>query len=356
TSPVRPVARDAAMEAIARGGNPSSVHRDGRRARALLDDAREAVAGLVGARPRQIVFTSGGTEANNLALRGCGRARLLVSAVEHPSVLQVRDDGVTIPVDADGCLDLVALERLLAETDEPALVSVMAANNETGVIQPIAEVIELAHRHGALVHSDAVQAAGKITGAWAEADLVTLSAHKFGGLQGAGALVVGNGGAITAQARGGGQELGYRAGTEALPAIAAFGAAAREVGGDDVEQLGLWRDTLEDSMKLAVPGAEVLGGKAGRLPNTLALAHPAIDAETMVMSFDLQGISISAGSACSSGKMAASHVAQAMGRSDLARRAVRLSLGWSTTRADCERAAEVWSIVHARHANTSHAA
>ncbi|MDG2481733.1 MAG: aminotransferase class V-fold PLP-dependent enzyme, partial [Alphaproteobacteria bacterium] len=204
TSPVRPVARDAAMEAIARGGNPSSVHRDGRRARALLDDAREAVAGLVGARPRQIVFTSGGTEANNLALRGCGRARLLVSAVEHPSVLQVRDDGVTIPVDADGCLDLVALERLLAETDEPALVSVMAANNETGVIQPIAEVIELAHRHGALVHSDAVQAAGKITGAWAEADLVTLSAHKFGGLQGAGALVVGNGGAITAQARGGG--------------------------------------------------------------------------------------------------------------------------------------------------------
>jgi len=314
------------------------------------------VARLVHSRPREVVFTAGGTEANNLALRGTGRTNVLVSAIEHPSVLQAVTDPVMIPVDRTGRIDLAALERLLADSNEPGLISVMAANNETGVIQPIPQVVDIAHRHGALVHSDAVQAVGRLAEGWQEADLVTISAHKLGGMQGAGALIVRNGLAVSAVARGGGQEMGLRAGTEAVPAIAAFGAAATEATKDDWSAIRGLRDDLEARLTSEVPDAVLLGAEADRLPNTIAIAHDTIDAETMVMSFDLEGVAISAGAACSSGKMAASHVAEAMGRADLARRVVRLSLGWSITAADCDRAVAAWSTIHRRFGSAERAA
>ncbi len=348
SAPVRPEARAAAAEAMAVAGNASSVHGDGRRARALLEDARDRVAALAGALPREVVFTSGATEANHLALAGCGR-RLLASAVEHPSVLATAGI-VPVPVDGEGLIDLAALERLLGEDDAPALVSAMAANNETGAIQPLGEVIALARRHGALVHCDAVQAAGRGDGPWREADLISLSGHKLGGLQGAGALIVRDGVALDACQRGGGQELGRRAGTEPLPAIAAFAAAATAAAGDDLAALGRWRDSLQDAILAAVPETAVLAGAAPRLANTLCAAHPALDAETMVIAFDLAGISISAGAACSSGKMAPSHVATAMGRGDLARRALRFSFGWSSQAGDGAAAAACWREISARHA------
>ena len=356
TSPLRAEAREAALAAMALGANPSSVHREGRLARALVEDAREAVAALAGAAARETVFTSGGTEANDLALRGCGRRRLLVSAVEHPSVLEAAPDARRLPVDGDGRVDLGALEAALADEGGPALVSVMAANNETGVVQPLGDVLRLARRHGALVHCDAVQAAGRIGGDWAGADLIALSGHKLGGLQGAGALVVRGGVRLEARLRGGGQELGRRAGTEAAPALAAFGAACLAARGDDPERLRLLRDDLEARLLAAAPGAVVLGAGVPRLPNTTAIAHPAVDAETAVMSLDLAGVAVSAGAACSSGKMAASHVAMAMGRGDLARRAVRFSLGRSTTAAECDRAVEAWAALHRRLAERRHAA
>lgn len=345
TTPARAGARQAALEAIDLSGNASSVHHAGRRAKAMLDHAREQVANLVGVGSREVVFTSGGTEANNLALLAFGVRPLLVSAVEHPSVLNVRKDAAVIPVGQDGCLDLGALEQLLLAHEDPALVSVMAANNETGVVQPIGDIVSLAHEHGALVHSDAVQAAGKIDDAWRQADLVTLSGHKLGGVQGAGALIVRKHVSLKAVMGGGGQELGMRPGTEALPAIAGFGVAAQEVVNDDMTQLASWRDALEQEMLSVAPDAVVLGAETERLPNTLCIAHPRIDAETMVMSFDLAGVAVSAGSACSSGKMSASHVAVAMGHGELARNAVRLSLGWSTTQEDCLRAAAVWKDI-----------
>ena len=356
TTPVRPAARAAALEVIEETGNASSVHAAGRRARARLERAREQVATVIGCTPRAVVFTSGGTEANHIVLHGCGRKHLLVSAVEHPSVLQCHDEVTVVQVDAQGRVDLAALKELLAQSKGDAMVSVMAANNETGVVQPLEAVIDLAHAHGALVHSDAVQAATKFDGAWKRADFLTISAHKLGGLQGAGAVVTQNGAVLRPVRRGGGQELGLRSGTEALPALSAFGAAADEASNDDGESLRGLRDTLETAMMEVAPDAVVLGDDAERLPQTLAIAHPSVDAETLVMRFDLEGVAISAGSACSSGKMAASHVVEAMGRPDLARHVIRLSLGWSTTADDCEQAVAAWSRIVGSLPAASHAA
>ncbi len=348
TAPLRPAAREAALLAMGLAGNASSVHAAGRQARALIEDARAQVAGLVGAAPRNVVFTSGGTEANTLALLGSGRERLLVSAVEHPSVLAVRSDAETIPVNGDGVIDLAALEAMLAQDERPALVSVMAANNETGVIQPLAEVVRIAHEHCALVHCDAVQAAGRMALDDLGADFMTLSGHKLGGLQGAGALVLSPGRDIAAVQRGGGQELGRRAGTEPLAAIVSFGAAAEAAMGDDMDAIRGLRDDLQAAMLAAVPGARVMGGDAPRLANTLAIAHPAVEAETLVMAFDLAGIAVSAGSACSSGKVGPSHVLEAMGQGALARNTIRISLGAGTTAADTTRCAEAWQALDSR--------
>jgi cysteine desulfurase len=338
TAPLRPEAAAAIEAALALGGNPSSVHRSGRAARRIVERARERVAALAGMPESGIVFTSGGTEANNLALAGAGRARVLVSAVEHPSVLQAVPQAEVIPVDRDGIVDLAWIDRALAADPRPALVSVMFANNETGVIEPLAEVVAIAHRHGALVHCDAVQAAGKLPLGGLGADLVTLSAHKLGGPMGVGALAVADGVELAPLLRGGGQERGRRAGSENLAGIAGFGAVA-EVG--DWSAVAALRDRLEAG--LAAPAA-VVGAGAPRLPNTSAIALPGIAAETQVIALDLAGVMVSAGAACSSGKVGPSHVLQAMGLPpDIAACTIRVSLGWSTGAADIAHFLDAWN-------------
>lgn len=355
TTAVRPEARDAVALALALTGNPSSVHGSGRTARRLVEDARDAVAALVGAEPAWVVFTSGGTEANNLALRVLPkRAPILCSAVEHASVLSVMDGIVEIPVDGDGVVDLGALEALLAGEDTPALVSVMLANNETGVLQPVADVAALAHEHGALIHCDAVQAAGKMAIDFRAlgCDLMSLSAHKIGGPSGVGALVVTSGVegdlALIPMLRGGGQERGRRAGTENVPGIAGFGAAARAAreGLTDFARLGRWRERIENRLRQHAD-SRVYGFGAPRLANTSCLTMPGVEAETQVIQLDLAGVAVSAGAACSSGKVEPSRVLAAMGvDANEAATAIRVSLGWSTTEDDADKFVEAWIQVY----------
>lgn len=358
TTPLRPEARRAVEAAFATTGNPSSAHRFGRAARRAVEDAREQLARLVGARPDAVVFTSGGTEANALALSGqalsaMGRRRVLVSAVEHPSVLAAAPGATRIPVDGDGTVDLAALENALAADSEPALVSIMLANNETGAIQPVAKAAEIARRFGAIVHCDAVQAAGKIAidVRALGAHLVSLSGHKFGGPMGTGALIVDDAVSLAALIGGGGQERGRRAGTENVPGIAGLGAAAEAAlaGLDAFARLADWRDALESRVLAAAPSARVVGRGAARLPNTSCLALPGMAAETQVMALDLAGVAVGAGAACSSGKTKVSPVLAAMGLdADMAGSAIRASLGWTTGEGDIERFIEAWTALAAR--------
>lgn len=354
TAPLRAEAAAAVSEALTRWGNPSSVHRRGRVARQLVEHAREAVAILLGdVDPSGVVFVSGGTEANHLALLGAGRERILVSAVEHDSVRRAYPATEAIPVDSDGIVVLDALDRLLAEDPRPALVSVMYANNETGVIEPVAEVAAIARRHGALFHCDAVQAAGKVQLAFDQigADLVTLSAHKLGGPPGVGALVVVGGTALAPLLCGGGQERGRRAGTENLPGIAGFAAAVRaaraEIGiYDRVRRL---RDQLEAELAALAPETVVIAAAAPRLPNTSAIAMPGVPAATQVIALDLDSVMVSAGAACSSGKVGPSHVLAAMGvEPSIAASTIRVSLGWSSTEADVEYFLGAWTALRRR--------
>lgn len=350
TAPVRPEAAQAVVDALAIGGNASSVHGFGRAARRTIEDAREAVAALVGVSPARVIFTSGGTEANALALQGSGRQRVLVSAIEHPSVLAATSDAERIPVTADGVVDLAALERMLKVAQEPALVSVMAANNETGVVQPVAEVAELAHEAGALVHCDAVQAVGKIAIDMTAlgVDLLSMSAHKIGGPQGVGALIVSDDIALMPLLRGGGQELRRRAGTENLPGVAGFGAAAR-LAGKGLADVASLRDQLEARISAVAPHIEFFGRRASRLPNTSCFALSGLSAETQVMALDLAGVAVSSGSACSSGKVGASHVLKAMGApNDLIGSALRVSLGWNSSADDVDRLVDAWRALVAR--------
>ncbi len=357
TTAVRPEAAAAVALALAEVGNPSSVHGFGRLARRTLEEARESVAALIGTDVAQVVFTSGGTEAGNLAIRGCGRSRVLVAGVEHDCVIkaaQAVDGGaVAIPVDGDGVVDVNALADLLAADDTPAVVSVMLANNETGVIQPVAAVAEVAHRAGALVHSDAVQAIGKIPVDWNDlgVDMLSLSAHKIGGPAGAGALVIRDQVALSPLILGGGQERGRRTGTENHSGIAGFGAAAAAAmaGLDGFAALGSRRDRLEDRIRKVAPAARVYGGGAGRLPNTSCITMPGVLSETQVMDLDLAGIAVSAGSACSSGKVSISHVHAAMGADvDEASCAIRVSQGWNSTEEDIETFFEAWKALYGR--------
>jgi cysteine desulfurase len=343
-----------AMAAAARlGGNPSSVHAYGRKARAVIEDARAAVASAVGAMPGQVVFTSGATEANALALRGCGRPRVLVSAIEHESVLGAVDRAERIPVDRDGVVDLDRLRATLASGGAETMVAVMFANNETGVIQPLDGVVALAREAGALVHCDAVQGPGRIPVDLQTlgVDFLSLSAHKLGGPKGVGALVLRREGMIVAQTRGGGQERGLRGGTENLTGIAGFGAAARLVPAA-LKQAGAvqrLRDGLESRVRALAPDAVAFGSGARRLPNTACIALPGVGAEAQVMALDLAGVAVSAGSACSSGKIKASHVLQAMGAGeDLAGAAIRVSLGPDTAASDIEAFVAAWSKLAAR--------
>jgi cysteine desulfurase len=362
TTPVRPEAAAAVAQALAQGGNPSSVHAAGRAARAVVEQARDAVAALIAAPASTVVFTSGGTEANALAIESAvaaGSRRLIVSAVEHDSVLEgAKASGVAVeiaPVDAQGLIDLTWLrERLAAWAPEDGrpFVALMLANNETGVIQPVAQAAEIVRAAEGWLHVDAIQAAGKIAvdSRGLGADTLTISAHKIGGPQGVGALTFGPRAVLSRRLHGGGQERGRRAGTENVPGIAGFGAAARAALADlsRAGQQAVWRDAAAARAK--ADGGVVMGEGASRLANTLCLAAPGFPAELQVMALDLAGIMVSAGSACSSGKVKASHVLTAMGQGELAGQAIRVSGGWNTTENDWTRFAEVWSQTYERRA------
>ncbi len=347
SAPLREEARTAIDSALGVTGNPSSVHRFGRAARRLVENAREQVAGLAGAKPSQVVFTSGGAEANDLAMKGAGRGAVLVSAVEHDSVLAAAPEAIRIPVDSDGLVDLPALETLLGGTERPALVSAMLANNETGVVQPVTEICRIAHRHGALFHCDAVQGAGKLAIDFAGlgADMMSLSAHKIGGPMGAGALIVADRVDLSPLNAGGGQERGRRGGTENVLGIAGFGAAAEAAARlDDVAHMIALRGRLEREALTCVRGARIFGAGAPRLANTTAIGIPGLTAETQVIALDLAGIAVSAGAACSSGKVAPSHVLRAMGvGGDWASCAIRVSLGGETSEADITHFLDAWT-------------
>lgn len=358
TTPLRREARAAMAAAWDLGGNPSSVHAEGRRARGLVEEARAAVAAAIGGEARNVIFTSGGTEANALALTpgilsrsGQAVERLVISAVEHASVLaggQFMAERIAIlPVHRSGLVDLDALGMMLAD-GPPALVSVMLANNETGAIQPIARVADLVHAAGGLLHVDAVQAFGKIEFVINElnADLVSVSAHKIGGPPGVGALIVAPDlAAPPALIRGGGQERGHRAGTENVPAIAGFGAAVKAAMASrdtDMARAETLRNRLERGLR-QTQGSVIFADDAPRLPNTTLFGVPGLKAETAIIGLDLEGIAVSSGSACSSGKVQPSHVLEAMGYGPgLAKSAIRFSLGWETTEADIDRALKAW--------------
>ncbi|MEZ5669486.1 MAG: cysteine desulfurase family protein [Alphaproteobacteria bacterium] len=349
SAPLRPEAEAAMAEAMAMAGNASSVHAEGRRLRALVDRARDSVADAVGARPGGVVFTAGATEANNLAL-GFGRERrAIVSAIEHDSVLQPASEsaGVSVAADPDGVVDLAALERALAAADGPALVSLMLVNNETGVIQPVAEAAAICRAYGALLHCDAVQALGRMPVDMAAlgADMVSLSAHKIGGPQGVGALVLAEGVAPPPHTLGGGQEGGRRAGTLNAAGIAGFAAAIEAALRDAAQQerLAAWRDAMEGALVAAEPQVRVIGAGSARVAGVSCLAMPGFAAETAIMALDLAGFAVGAGSACSSGKIGRSHVLQAMGLpADVARCAIRVSGGWATGPDDMARFADAW--------------
>lgn len=353
TTPLRPEVRDAIVGALDHVGNPSSVHRFGRTARRMVEDARERVGALAGVAPTQVIFTGGGTEANNMVLRCVPATRRMVSAIEHDSVLQAAADADLLPVSADGVLDLASLDRMLAEASGTVLVSVMLANNETGVIQPVADIARICRAHGALLHCDAVQAAGRIAidCALLDVDFLSLSAHKLGGPQGVGALVLRGDRVFDPLLRGGGQERRRRAGTENVAGIAGFGCAAELAvrGLGDQDRVAALRDAMEDRLRTAVPDAGIHGAGAPRLPNTCCVSMPGVPSETQLMALDLAGIAVSAGSACSSGKVKASHVLLAMGvGEEEAGSALRVSLGWATGPADTDRFVEAWTAVHRR--------
>jgi cysteine desulfurase len=353
TAPLRPEAAAAMAASLARSGNPSSVHRWGRAARQTVEHARSAVAALLDAPPEGVVFVSGGTEANHLALLGTGRERILISAVEHDSVRRAVPKAEQIPVDRDGIVMLDALDDLLAADPRPALVSVMLANNETGVVQPVRAIAALAHARGALFHCDAVQAAGKIALDFDAigADLVALSAHKLGGPPGVGALIARDGLWLAPLLRGGGQEGGRRAGTENLAGIAGFAAAATAAAAEITvyDRVRMLRDALERGVAEVTSEAVALGAAAPRLPNTAAIALPGVAAETQVIALDLDGVMVSAGAACSSGKVGPSHVLEAMGvEPELAASTIRVSLGWSSSEADIDHFLEAWTALYRR--------
>jgi cysteine desulfurase len=356
TAPVRPEAIRAMTLALEAAGNPSSVHAAGRAARARIESARADVAALTGAMPSAVTFVSGGAEANALALESAavsGVTRIIIGATEHDTIVETANHlGLPVeiwPVDGEGVADLKWLKAHLAAGGR-ALVCLMLANNETGVIQPVAESAALVRAADGWLHVDAVQAAGKIAISLETlgADTLSLSAHKIGGPQGVGALVAGPRARLIRRLHGGGQERGLRAGTENVPGIAGFGAAARAALADlpQITAQAAWRDEVEAALIAA--GAAVLGVGAPRLPQTLCVATPGHASELQVIALDLAGVMVSAGAACSSGKVKASRVVDAMGRPDLAPFSLRISGGWATTAANWRVCAKAWSDIQAR--------
>lgn len=354
---VRPEVQAIMAAALADNGNPSAVHAAGRRARARVETARAQVAELVGADPTAVIFSSGGTESNAQAIASAlaaGCERLIVGATEHPCVAEAATvSGAPVevlPVDADGVVDLAWLAEALQRPGR-AVVAIHHANNESGVIQPIAEAAELARAAGGWLHVDAIQSAGKVAVDMRALgpDTLTLSAHKLGGPQGVGALVSKDGAPIIRTLHGAGQERGLRAGTENVPGIAGFGVAA-DCAARDLPLAGAhkaWRDAAEARVKAA--GATIIGGAVDRLPNTLFMAVEGWDSPQQLITLDLQGIMVSAGSACSSGKTKPSKAISAMGLDHLATGGVRVSGGWGTVEDDWSRFAEAWVASYEKH-------
>ena len=354
TTPLKPEAREIMLQMLAFPGNASAIHKFGREARRKIEESRERIAGFINAGPKAvIVFTSGATEANNLVLKGSGCERVLVSAIEHPSVLNALPEKEIIPVLSSGIIDLAALDRMLDGNDRSTLISVMTVNNETGVIQPLDKVVEIAKRRGALVHSDAVQAAGRLPLDLQKlgVDYQTLSAHKIGGPQGAGCLVLSNCVSVTPLLSGGNQEKNLRAGTENLAGIAGFGVAAelaaRDIG--SYQALAVLRDKIETALKKTAPAIRFFGQEAPRVANTTMFSLPGAASETQLIALDMEGICVSNGSACSSGAVKASHVLKAMGASDAeAGSSLRISLGWNSTEKEVDYFIQKWTEMYNR--------
>lgn len=356
TAPLRPAARDAVVCALDLLGNPSSVHNEGRAVRRLVEDAREQVAALAGVKPSEVVFTSGATEANNAVVRG-GWDAIVVAGIEHDAVLAPARAGgarlVEVGADSAGRADVHAIADAVLcdpEVRGRVLVSLQMANNETGVIQPVAEVGAFCRAHGICLHTDAVQAGGRIQIDLEAlgADFLSLSSHKIGGPMGVGAVIVRDGVNLPAALLGGGQERRRRSGTENVAGIAGFGAAAEAALADldSATRISSLRDRLEDGVRAMTPQAVVIGEAADRLGNTSLIALPGHAAETLVIKFDLAGLAVSAGSACSSGKVGASHVLDVMGLApDVARGAIRISLGWASSEADIDTFLTAWRMV-----------
>jgi cysteine desulfurase len=329
TQPLRRAARDAVLGAFEVTGNPSSVHWAGRAARRILEDGREVIAGCFGGRPQDLVFTSGGTEADALAIHALSRGRrILFSAIEHDAIRSAADDGVVVPVGRDGVIDLTALDAWLAD-GVASVVCLLLANNETGVIQPVEQAAAICRRHGALLHVDAVQAAGRVPVRLDRlgAHSIAISSHKLGGPTGVGALLLAPDAPFAAALiGGGGQERGRRGGTSAVPLIAGFAAAA----------------------EAALADAVICGDPGRRLPNTTCLALPGAAASVQVIALDLEKIAVSAGAACSSGKVQTSHVLSAMGLGAMAGEAIRVSLPWNVTTLDIDAFVAAYQRVAAR--------
>lgn len=355
TTPVRPQVVSRVSELLAEPHNASSVHFYGREGKKYLENARESIARAVNAFKNEVIFTSCGTEANNMVLAAQRERRVLISAIEHSSIAKTVPEAERIPVTAEGLVDVPALEALLEKDTRPVLISVMLANNETGVIQPVAEVVRIARASGrdALVHTDAAQALGKIPVDFSGlgVDMMTISAHKLGGSHGAAALVLRNDLPIRPLLTGGGQELGRRAGTENVAAVSGF-ALAVELAQQDAAQWKLvrqWLDALEDELLAHAEGAVVFGKKVARLPGTTCISMPGVTSETQLMALDLAGIAVSAGSACSSGRIEPSHVIRAMGYdTSVATTAIRISGGWATKEEDIRKVATEWKKLYDR--------
>ena len=331
TTPARPAVIDAVAAAMRMHGNASSVHAAGRDARGAVENARKAVATLINVDPKAVIFTSGATEANNAVLKSFS-GKILISGIEHPSVLESAPKAERIPVLENGIVDLKAFEGMC---DGAALVSVMLVNNETGVIQPVAEIAKIAKAKGARVHCDAVQAIGRMDVDVQKlgVDYLTLTAHKFGGPQGVGALIALQGTPPVKLIHGGGQERRARAGTENVAGIAGFGVAIQECNVAQFQKLSVLRDQIE----AGIPGITVFGKDSQRVANTTCFALPGVVADTQLMALDLAGVCVSSGSACSSGSVKPSHVLEAMGIAPaIAGCALRVSLGWNSTQDDVD--------------------
>lgn len=355
TTPAKPEVIVRMAELLAEPHNASSVHYYGREAKKHLENARETIARAINAWKNEVIFTSSGTEANNTVLQANAARRILVSAIEHSSISKTVPHAERIPVTHEGVVDVAALDKMLQASTTPALVCVMLANNETGVIQPLADVLRVCREPGrdVLVHCDAAQALGKIPVDFSSpgVDTMTISAHKMGGPAGAAALIIRNDLAIKPLLTGGGQELGRRAGTENVPAISGFALAVELMNKDAAHSQTLrgWLDALEADLQAYAPEAIVFGKDMPRLPNTTCIAMPGVNSETQLMALDLASVAVSAGSACSSGRIEPSHVISAMGYpKEIATTAIRISGGWNTTQEDIAKLSTEWKKLYDR--------